>query len=190
MRCSPELLLPLITLVAGVTALAQGPGYHLGRAASEAEIKAWDTAVGPAGKELPPGSGTAREGAQIFKEKCASCHGQNAEKGGRFAVLVGGKGTLQDVKPVKSIGSYYPFATTVWDYIYRNMPPQQERSLPADEVYAVTAFLLYKNDIIKEDEVINAESLPKIRMPNRDGFIPPWPPEYKPRQKRPFGIYP
>ena len=189
MRCSPNLLVPVMALAAAA-ALAQGPNYRLGRPPHEEEIRTWDIAVGPSGKELPPGSGTAKEGALIYAQKCAECHGPNGEKRNSFAVLVGEKGRLQEVNPVKSIGSYYPFATTVWDWINRTMPPTQLRSLTADEVYAVTAFLLYKNDIIPEDEVLDAKSLPKVHMPNRDGFVPSWPPQYKPGQKRPFGIYP
>src|ERR1019366_9257440 len=117
-----------------------------------------DTAVGLEGKELPPGSGTAKQGAPIYAQKCAGCHGANGERRTVTAVLVGGQGTLKDPSPVKSIGSYYPFATPIWDYINRAMPNNSEGSLSAEEVYALTAFLLYKNGIIKEDEVMDAKT--------------------------------
>ena len=143
----------------GAAALAQMPTYHLGRTPSVEETRAADNTVGPAGKELLPGRGTAREGALIFARKCAHCHGANGE-GGAFPRLVG--------------GTLHPFATTIWSMINNSMPRAlpdaalREGSLTADEVYALTAFLLSKNGIIKEDAVMNAESLPRVRMPTRD----------------------
>ncbi len=169
-------LVPIMALAASVGALAQTPTYNLGRTPSEEEIRAWDIAIGPAGKELPPGSGTAKEGAKIYARKCAFCHGPTGTEklpGGSRYPLVGGQGTLTTPLPVKSIGSFWPFATTIWDIINRAMPKNQEGSLKADEVYALTAFLLYRNGLIQESDVIDAKSLPKIQMPNRSGFIPP-----------------
>ena len=155
----------------------------LGRAATTEEIQAWDIAVGPAGKELPPGSGTAKDGSGIYAQKCAICHGPTGE-GGAEKALVGGRGTLTTLTPRRTIGSYWPYATTVWDYINRAMPRLQEGTLSPNEVYAVTAYLLWRNEIIGETEEMNAETLPKVRMPNRDGFLPPepqWPvpPEHR-----------
>lgn len=150
---------------------AQAPYKNVGRAATLDEIKALDISVGISGKELPPGSGTAVDGAKIFENKCAVCHGAGGE-GGIGSALVGGKGTLTSQHPVRTIGSYWPFATTVYDYINRAMPKGQGLSLKPNEVYALTALLLYKNDIIKETNIIDAKSLPKIQMPNRNGFIP------------------
>ena len=144
---------------------------NIGRPATAEEIRAWDTAVSPDGKELPPGSGTVAEGAKIFAQKCAPCHGPNGE-GAAAKVLVGGRGTLASPSPERTVGSYWPFATTVWDYINRAMPPMQEGTLKPAEVYALTAFLLYRNDIIQENDVMDAKSLPKIQMPNRNGFVP------------------
>ena len=160
--------------VAWVAALAQTPTYGVGRTPSGEEIRAWDISIGPDGKELPPGSGTAKEGAKLYARQCAGCHGPTGAEGTSAPRLVGGKGTLANpLAPVKTVGSYWPFATSIWDYINRAMPRNKPGSLQADEVYALTAFLLYKNDLIQESDVIDAKSLPKIPMPNRNGFIPP-----------------
>ena len=175
MQCSlPKFFAPAICFLASSGALAQGPTYHLGRPATAAEIKKLDIAISPEGKELPPGNGAAKEGAQLFAQKCAVCHGSNGE-GGIGARLVGGKGTLNTLHPEKTVGSFYASATTVWDYINRAMPQNAPGSLAPDEVYALTAFLLYKNGIIPENLTLNAKSLPKVQMPNRNGFVPPMP---------------
>ena len=159
-----NLLVPVMALATCIGALAQSPTYHQGRTPRAEEIRAWDISIAPAGKELPPGSGTAKEGAKIYAQRCAQCHGPNGEGGpaipaatlpglgmgpAAFLPLVGGKGTLTTPNPVITIGSYWPFATTIWDYINRAMPPKKEGSLSADEVYALTAVLLYWNAIIQ-----------------------------------------
>lgn len=178
MRCS-SLLLGVIALAACIAAQAQAPAYHLGRTPTQEEIRAWDISIGPQGEGLPPGSGMAKEGAKIYAERCAECHGQSGTASETSAnarrvapALVGGQGTLNTPNPVRTIGSFWPFATTVWDYINRTMPLFAEGSLSADQVYAVTAFLLYRNAIIRESDVMDARTLPKVRMPNRDGFVP------------------
>jgi cytochrome c len=153
-------------------AWAQAPTYNVGRSPTKEEIQAWDISIGPEGKELPQGSGTAKQGAEIYAKKCAACHGPTAEGSQLAPRLTGGKGTLNTPQPVRTIGSYWPFATTIWDYIDRAMPPGQGGSLNANEVYALTAFLLFRNDIVKESDVIDAKSLPKVQMPNRNGFVP------------------
>ena len=187
-------LAPVMALAACVAALAQSPAYNLGRTPTPEEIRAWDISVGPAGKELPPGSGTAKEGAGIYAKKCAACHGPTLEGGNGVPRLMGGQGTLTTLQIRRSIGSYWPFATTIWDYINRAMPwnkAWEEKSpLSADEVYALTAFLLYRNGIIQESDVMDAKTLPKVQMPNRNGFVPPWPPQYKSGEKRLYGQYP
>lgn len=162
----------VMALATCVAALAQTPTYNRGRTPTAEEIQAWDITIGPEGKELPPGSGTAKDGAKIYAEKCARCHGPTGTEGPVTPPLVGGKGTLTSIHPLKTVGSFWPFATTVWDYINRAMPYDKEGSLQPREVYALTAFLLYRNGIIKEDEVMDAKSLPKVQMPNRNGFIP------------------
>jgi mono/diheme cytochrome c family protein len=184
MRCS-KLLTATIALSACLTAQAQGPTYQLGTIPSQEEVKARDIAISPDGKELPPGSGTAKEGATVFAQKCVGCHGPN----GTGTVQVRGIVPLGNAKPVKLPFSLVPYATTVWDFINRAMPQTKPGSLTADEVYAVTAYVLYRNDVIKETDVLDARSLPKVRMPNRDNFLPAKP-EWKPMAKRPFGYYP
>ena len=179
-----KLLTATIALSACVTALAQGPTYQLGSTPSEEEIKARDIAISPDGKELPPGGGTAKEGATVFAQKCAPCHGSDAMGG-----VVRGVVPLGNAKPVKLEYSLVPYATTVWDFINRAMPQSNPGSLTANEVYAATAYVLYRNDIIKETDVLDAKSLPMVRMPNRDNFLPAQP-GWKPGEKRPFGYYP
>ena len=166
-------------IVAGcIAAQAQSPTYGVGKAPSAEEIRTWDIAVGPEGKELPPGKGTAKDGAAIYAQQCAGCHGQTGIEG-PFDRLVGGQGTLNTSRPVKTVGSYWPFATTVWDYINRAMPTDKPGSLTPDQVYALTAFLLYRNGIVQESDVMDAQSLPKVRMPNRNGFVPDSRPDWK-----------
>ena len=143
----------------------------LGRAASEAEIQAWNIDVTPTGEGLPAGSGTVKQGALIFAAKCSMCHGATGTEGPKDR-LVGGRDTLRSAKPVKTIGSYWPYATTLFDYIRRAMPFPAPQSLSSDEVYAVTAWLLFQNGIVSEEAVIDARALPLVQMPNREGFIP------------------
>jgi len=163
-------LMLLAVSVGAVSGLAQLPAYNLGRTPSAEEISAWDIAVGPSGKELPRGSGTAKEGAIIFARRCAQCHGPTAEGG--VAKRLVGEQSLEGRLASKTIGNFWPFATSIWDYVNRAMPRDNPGSLSAKEVYEVTAFLLYRNGIIKETDVIDQETLPKVQMPNRDGFIP------------------
>jgi len=174
-----------IVLSACATTLAQGTTYRLGSTPSAEEIKARDTAVSPEGKELPPGRGTAKEGATVYVQKCQVCHGPNATGNALHRGLV----PLGNAKPVKIPFSLVPYATTVWDFINRAMPQTKPGSLTPDEVYAVTAYVLYRNEIITETDVLDATTLPKVRMPNRDNFLPAQP-EWKPGAKRPFGYYP
>ena len=176
-------------LLMGVSALAQSPTYGVGRTPSAEEIRAWDISIGPTGAELPPGRGTAKEGAQLYVSKgCAVCHGKTGT-GGAAPVL---KAKPADPKvetwdrgrvlPVRS-----PYATTVWDFINRGMPLNKEGTLTADEVYALTAFLFYINDVIPEDQILDAQSLPKVKMPIGDAFAPL--PDWKPKTRR-FRGYP
>jgi cytochrome c len=146
-------------------------GYGLGRPAADEEIRQWNIDVAPTGEGLPLGRGTAKQGAAIFATKCASCHGPTGQEG-PMDRLVGGAGTLGSQKPVKTIGSYWPYATTLFDYVYRAMPFSAPQSLSPDEVYSVVAWLLYQNGIIAEDSDLDAHSLPSIRMPNHNGFVP------------------
>ncbi len=180
MRCGNKSFLPILVLATASLSVAQLTPYGVGRAPTPEEIAAWNIAIGPDGRELPPGSGTAKEGATIYAEKCAVCHGINAEKPlPGVPLLVGGQGTLTSIMPVKTVGSYFPYATTIWDTINRAMPLNKPNSLSANEVYALTAYLLYRNNLIKDDAAMNARSLPEVEMPNRHGFFPENP-QYKP----------
>jgi S-disulfanyl-L-cysteine oxidoreductase SoxD len=152
--------------------LARAESTGLGRLATPEEIAAWDIGIGPDGVGLPTGSGTARQGAAVFAAECAGCHGEKGA-GKPNDQLVGGIGSLGgEQPPIKTVGSFWPYATTVFDYVRRAMPLDASKSLSADEVYAVTAYLLRLNGIIGEGDVIDAATLPNVKMPNRDGFIP------------------
>jgi mono/diheme cytochrome c family protein len=160
-----------VLLIAASAALAQAPSYSkIGRAPSKEEIQAWDISIGPDGKGLPEGHGTSKEGAPIFAEKCAVCHGAEGQ-GGKIGPRVVGE-TLTTLHPVKSVGGYWPYATSVWDFIRRAMPRGQSGTLTPNEVYSLTAFILYKSNIIKEDDLLDQNTLPKVQMPNRNGFVP------------------
>jgi cytochrome c len=143
---------------------------EFGRPATPAEIKLWDIDVRPDGQGLPDGSGTVLQGKTVYANNCAACHGANGQ-GGIKDRLVGGQGTLASAQPIKTIGSYWPYATTLFDYIHRAMPYQAPGSLSVDDTYAVTAYLLSLNGIEPKDGKLDKQSLPKIQMPNRDGFI-------------------
>lgn len=156
----------------GGTSFPDGPSsYGLGRPATEAEIRAWDIDVSPSGDGLPPGRGTVKQGAAVFAKKCAACHGPTGVEGPRDR-LVGGQGTLTTSHPIKTIGSYWPYATTLFDYIRRTMPFSAPQSLTPDEVYSAVAWLLYRNGIVDERTVLDARTLPAVEMPNRRGFVP------------------
>jgi cytochrome c len=151
-------------------ALAQSAKYGIGRAPTAEEVKVWDISAFPDGKGLPEGSGTAAQGKAVYERRCAECHGNEGE-GGEQAALVGGQGSLKTPKPLKTVGSYWPHATTLWDYTNRSMPFDTPGILTNDQVYAVVAHVLFLNGIIGENEEMNAETLPKVEMPNRGGFI-------------------
>ena len=174
-----------IVFAAAAGALAQGPTYRFGTTPGAEEIKARDTAVSPLGRELPPGRGGVKEGAEVYATKCASCHGPN----GTGTRLHRGLVPLGNAKPLKIEGSLVPYATTLWDFINRAMPWFTPGTMPPDEVYAVTAYVLFINDVIKESEVLDAATLPRVRMPNRDSFVGVEL-DWKPGQRRPLGHYP
>jgi S-disulfanyl-L-cysteine oxidoreductase SoxD len=156
------------TLAAGV--VRAGESYGIGRPATPQEIAGWDIDVSPSGAGLPPGRGDARQGEAIFADKCAACHGARGE-GKPMDRLVGGMGTLRDKKPDKTVGSYWPYATTLFDFVRRAMPLNAPQSLTPDEVYAVSAYVLFLNGIVPQDTTLDADNLAKINMPNRNGFV-------------------
>jgi S-disulfanyl-L-cysteine oxidoreductase SoxD len=187
MRCTLlNLLVPVLLLAAPAAGLAQSPKFNVGTPLGQDEIKSFDFLIGPQGQQLPAGRGTAKEGAEIFAKRCAVCHGQNGEKGVLRRLVLGapGKPFRGPFKPEdRDSVAYYPYATIAWDYINRAMPVPKPGSLTHDEVYSLVAFLLYRNGIIQEGEVMDANTLPKVEMPNRNGFVPAvpvYPPEPKP----------
>jgi len=179
-----ELTLPLLVLELSQAASAQAPSYGVGRTATADEIHAWDISIGPEGKELPPGRGTAKEGAQLYLQKgCSGCHGRSGSMA-PAPTLIKSDGTKTSPYPCLApcvndnnvMALHSPSATVMWDYINRGMPLGKEQTLKPDEVYSLTAFLLFMNNIIKEDDVMDAQSLPAVVMPNRDGAaLPPEP---------------
>src|SRR5208282_1623257 len=160
------------TLAAGVVRASES--YGIGRPATPQEIAGWDIDVSPNGAGLPPGRGDARQGEAIFADKCAACHGAHGE-GKPMDRLVGGIGTLRDKKPEKTVGSFWPYSTTLFDYVRRAMPLNAPQSLPPDEVYAVSAYVLFLNGIVPQDTTLDADNLARINMPNRNGFVSAYP---------------
>jgi cytochrome c len=160
----------VFALAGAVTLSAQSPASQIGRPATAEEIRNLGAAIAPDGGGLPEGSGTVAAGREVFAARCARCHGDKAQ-GDVGPVLVGGRGTLATPRPLKTVGSFWPYATTVWDYVNRAMPFDEPGLLKPPEVYAVVAFILNINGIVPDDAVMDAKSLPKVRMPNRDGFV-------------------
>ena len=165
--------LPLLIAILGCLATSSlASSFGLGREATPEDLAAWDIDVRPDGQGLPEGRGTVAEGEGIFQERCAACHGEFAEGAGRWPVLAGGHDTLASEDPVKTVGSYWPYLSTVYDYVYRAMPFGEAQSLSADETYAVTAYLLYMNDIVEdEDFELSDRNFTSVRLPNEGGFI-------------------
>ena len=156
---------------------------QIGRPPTPEEIKAWDISVAPDGTGLPEGSGTVAQGKDLYASKCAKCHGDHAQ-GGDEAPLVGGQGTLRSPKPLKTVGSYWPYATTLFDYINRAMPFKQPGTLTPTQVYALCAFILNLNGIVPGNAVMDAKSLPQVKMPNRDGFVSDPRPDVGPKRAK------
>ena len=168
---TPKWKLLGIAIAFPLTVTAAGP--NLGQPLTPADLAAWDINVLPDGSGLPKGSGTASQGAPIFAQKCAACHGEHG-KGGISAAVVGAP-PMKSMDSPKTIANFWPYSTTLFDFIRRAMPFTQPRSLSDDEVYALTAYILAQNKLIGEQDTMNAQTLPKVKMPNRDGFIPRFP---------------
>ena len=161
----------LSALLLSAPALAEGGRLGLGREATPAEVAAWDYDVRPDGAGLPDGSGDVWTGEEVYIDYCASCHGDFAEGLDRWPVLAGGQDTLTMQRPVKTIGSYWPYLSTVYDYVRRAMPFGYARSLSDDEVYAITAYLLYMNDLVGDDFTLSRETFTEVRLPNEENFF-------------------
>jgi cytochrome c len=167
----------MLIIAVGSAGAADDP--HFGKPVTAADIAAWDISIGPDGAGLPPGKGTVAQGETVYAAKCQACHGEKGA-GNPNDRLVGGAGTIApDKAAVKTVGSYWPYATTLFDYVRRAMPWDKPKSLSDEEVYSIAAYVLYLNGVIGPDEVLDAQSLPKVKMPNRDGFtaFPRWPPK-------------
>jgi cytochrome c len=162
-----------VALVLGaLPALAQGPHrYDVGRAATAAEIAGWDIDVRPDGQGLPPGRGSVKDGEGVYMSRCAACHGEFGEGAGRWPPLAGGRDSLKSNEPSKTVGSYFPYVSSVLDYVRHAMPFGDAQSLKDDELYAVVAYLLWLNDVVDETFVLSAETFRQVRLPNQDGFI-------------------
>ena len=159
-------------VAAGAFAHAAEPGHFgYGQIATPEQIAGWDIDAGDDGLGLPPGKGGVDRGSEVFAEQCAACHGTFGEGEGRFPKLVGGAGTLNNDRPELTVGSYWPFAPTLFDYINRAMPMVAPHTLSADDVYALTAYILNLNDLVPSEFVADRDSLPKVKMPNRDHFV-------------------
>ena len=164
----PSLALAIALAIGCGAADAQTP--RLGKPVSERDIAAWDISAAPDGTGLPPGSGTPAQGAKIYLEKCLACHGPDGA-GKPFAALVGGAPLASGIETAKTIANFWGYSTIIFDFVRRAMPFQAPRTLTNDEVYALTAYILALNKLIGENDAMNAQTLPKVMMPNRDGFI-------------------
>ena len=159
----------LLALAAATPVQAQG-AYGIGRTATPAEIAGWNIDIDRDGSNLPPGSGSVSHGQEVFDQQCASCHGAKGE-GGLGDRLVGGQGTIATPKPVRTVGSFWPYAPTLFDYIRRAMPQNAPQSLDNDDVYAVSAYILNLNGLLAADATLDAKTLSAIKMPNRSMFV-------------------
>ena len=146
--------------------------YGYGLPANKEQIAGWDIDIRPDGVGLPEGSGSVEDGEYLYEDKCVHCHGTFGEGEGRYPVLAGGQGSLKEARPTKTVGSYWPYTSTLYDYIYRAMPFTQPESLSPDETYAITAYVLYLNDLVEDDFVLSRENLASVHLPNEGNFIP------------------
>ena len=169
------LFLIMISLSISFSSHAENRKYNIGKIATKIEIAGWDIDVRPDGVGAPKGSGNAIDGEEIYVNRCASCHGDFGEGVDRWPALVGGDGTLASHDPEKTTGSYWPYASTIFDYVYRSMPFGEAQTLTHDETYKIVAYLLNMNEIIDEDFVLSEKNIGKIKMPNASGFSLPDP---------------
>jgi len=162
-----------VSAVAGSAVVDASDAGHFGygEPATAEQIAGWDIDIRPDGVGLPPGGASAEDGEMLYEDKCANCHGSFGEGVGRYPVLAGGEGTLTESRPEKTVGSFWPYASTLWDYIHRAMPFAEPESLTDEQVYALTAYVLYLNDLVDFDFELTQQNLADIEMPNKDGFF-------------------
>ncbi len=161
----------LVVLFAGAASADDGMHYGYGKAATVEQISGWDIDVRPDGTGLPPGEGSVEDGEYLYEDKCAECHGSFGEGNNQFPALAGGEGTLTDKRPHRTVGSYWPHTSTLWDYIHRAMPYTQPESLSDNEVYAITAYVLFLNDLVADDFILSQENLVSVELPNKPNFV-------------------
>jgi len=183
-RCSAIIFAMLTMLAATAPLAAQSPAFGVGRPPSPEEIRDLGSAIAPDGTGLPQGSGNVAAGREVCAAQCARCHGPRAQ-GDVGPILVGGQGSLATARPLKTVGSFWPYATTLWDYINRAMPFDKPGLLKPSEVYAVAAYILNLNGIIGDNDIMDAKTLPKVKMPNRDGFVSDPRPDVGPKPNNP-----
>ena len=169
------LFLIMISLFISFSSHAENRKYNIGKLATKIEVAGWDIDVRPDGVGAPKGSGNAIDGEEIYVNRCAACHGDFGEGVDRWPALVGGDGTLASHDPEKTTGSYWPYASTIFDYVYRSMPFGEAQTLTHDETYKIVAYLLNMNEIIDEDFILSEKNIGKIKMPNASGFTLPDP---------------
>jgi len=169
-RTAAALTLALLCTAPLAGSPEQSPSFAVGHTPSPEHLKAIDIEVTPDGKGLAPGSGNAAAGKDVYTRRCETCHGLTGKEGPQD-ILVGGKGSLASERPLKTVGSYWPYATTLWDYIRRAMPFDHPGTLTVDEIYGVTAYVLFMNGIVGENDTLNQTTLPQVKMPNRNGFV-------------------
>ncbi|MDH3264880.1 MAG: cytochrome c, partial [Paracoccaceae bacterium] len=167
-KCRNVLIWTALATALAAPAMAERLG--IGRPALPEEIAAWDVNVTPDGEGLPPGGMSVEDGEQVFLDNCASCHGDFAEGLGNWPPLAGGRGTLTDRRPVKTVGSFWPYVSTVWDYVHRSMPFGSAQTITADEAYGITAYILYSEGLVDYDFELTGENFTEVRLPNEDGF--------------------
>jgi cytochrome c5 len=167
-----SLIVLFVVFFSGVTSADEGIHYGYGKAATVEEISGWDIDVRPDGTGLPPGAGSVEDGEYLYEDKCAECHGSFGVGNNQFPALAGGEGTLTEKRPHRTVGSYWPHTSTLWDYINRAMPYTQPESLSDTEVYAITAYVLFLNDLVADDFVLSQENLASVELPNKPNFVP------------------
>jgi cytochrome c len=169
-RATAALALAMLTAAPLAGSAGQSPSFAVGHTPSPEHLQSIDIEVTPDGKGLAPGSGSAAAGKDVYTRRCETCHGPTGKEGPQD-ILVGGKGSLASERPLKTVGSYWPYATTLWDYIRRAMPFDHPGTLTVDEIYGVTAYLLFMNGIVGENDTLSQSTLPLVKMPNRNGFV-------------------